>query len=302
MYKDRLTIEGERILKRIFQRDKTEGGVSLETVGPQGSGKTSADLHFLERIRDKHPEEILFYRDSVESPVQFNRVDKWRIYAEEGTTLKFRDYTTNSYFDVSVTPFCDFEDLYNKAEPYVLNVIYFKKEYTWIDYLNYLRRHMHRGNGWKSVFLEEYEDITPQYAGGKQWIKNLLYSKNAKNIRKGLVSTFANTQAKSDVSYFIRNKLMMRSYLNGSKVDDTSPIEQRAVDKLHIGEAMIDFGSRFGKFTHKAFPPTKKIFEVEKIVIVDEKEVEEELKDKKLRGLEKKISRLEEILDKLDVT
>jgi len=300
MSRDRLTEEGEKILKRIYQRDKSEGGVSLETVGPQGSGKTSMDLHILTKVREKYPEELIFYRDSVESPVQFNRVDDYKLYAEQGVTLNFRDYDTNSYFDIPVTVFNDFEHLYNIVDPYTVNVVYFNKEYSWIDFLNYLRRHMHRGSGWKSVFLEEYEDIAPQYASGKWWRRNILYSKNAKHIRKGLVNTFANTQAKADVSHFIRNKLMMRSYLYGSKVDDISRIDQGLVDKLNIGEAAIDFKSRFGKITFKAFPP-KRIFEVEKIVVVDEKEQEEEVKDKKLRSLEKKLKYLESVLDRLDV-
>lgn len=301
VYNDRLSIEGDKILKRIFQRNKAEGGISLETVGPQGSGKTSLDLHIASKIMEKYPEEIIFYRDSVESPVQFNRIDNWKLYAQEGVTLNFRDYTSNSYFDLPVTSFIDFEHLYNIVKPNVINVIYFKNDYTWIDFLNYLRRHMHRGSGWKSVFLEEYEDIAPQYAGGKQWKKNLLYSKNAKNIRKGLVSTFANTQAKSDVSHFIRNKLMMRSYLRGAKVDDLSPINQHMVDKLKIGEVAIDFGNNFGKITFNPFPPTSRIFEVEKIVIVDEKEAEEEIKDQQIRILNKKIDRLEQILEKFDL-
>lgn len=300
-YEDRLSREGEKILKRVFKRDKNEGGVSVETVGPQGSGKTSFDLHVATKIMDKYPEEILFYRDSIESPVQFNRVENWKIYVEEGVTLKFRDYNTNKYFDLPVVVFKDFEELFNIAEPCMLNVVYFKKEYTWIDLLNYLRRHMHRGNGFKSVFLEEYEDIAPQYAGGKQWRKNLLYSKNAKNIRKGLVSTFANTQSKSDVSHFIRSKLMMRSYLRGSKVDDVSPIDQRLVNGLKMGETIIDFGSNFGKVIFDPFKPDDMIFEVEKIVDIDKEEEESEVKDRKIHYLEKKMERMEKLLDSLDL-
>jgi len=299
--KDRVTREGEKIRNRIFNRNKAEGGVTIETVGVQGSGKTSLDLHLAEITRRKYPKELIFYRDSIESPVQFNRVDNWQIYAEEGATLKFRDYDTNKYFDLPVITFKDFNDLYRKAKFKTINVVYFKKEYTWIDFLNYLRRHMHRGSGWKTVILEEYEDIAPQYAGGKRWRKNLLYSKNAKNIRKGLVNTFANTQSKGDVSHFIRSKLMMRSYLRGSKVDDVSPIEQRFIDKLKIGEAAIDYGSNFGKITFNPYPPKDPIFEVEKIVVIDEKEREEEIKDAKIRTLDKKISRLEEVLEKLNV-
>jgi len=300
-YEDRLSFEGEKILKRIFKRDKAEGGVSVETVGPQGSGKTSFDLHIAMKIMKKYPDELIFYRDSIESPVQFNRIDNWRIYAEEGVTLKFRDYSTNRYFDLPVYTFKNFDELYDIAKPGLLNVVYFKKEYTWIDFLNYLRRHMHRGSGWKSVFLEEYEDISPQYAAGTGWTKNLIYSKNAKNIRKGLVSTFANTQSKGDVSHMVRSKLMIHSYLRGSTVDDNSPIDQRAIDKLDIGEAMIDYGSNFGKITFRAFPPRLPIFEVEKIVAIDKEEQDNDLKDRKIRRLEKKLERLEKILEKLEL-
>ena len=146
----------------------------METVGPQGSGKTSLGLHFADRIMEKFPEEILFYRDSVESPVQFNRLNKYQIFCENGLRLKFRDYSSNDYFYIPVTVFNGFAELYEKAKPGQLNVVYFIHEYTWIDFLNYLRRHMHKGSGWKSVFLEEYEDVEVAIRREKQikgWVR-----------------------------------------------------------------------------------------------------------------------------------
>jgi len=301
---DRMTIEGKKILQNvIFNRDKSEGGFSMETVGPQGSGKTSLDLHIIDKTIEKFRDELLFFRDSTESPVQFNRIDKWHIYGQEGMKLKFRDYDTNKYFNQPVTYFTSFDDIYENAEPGIANVIYFIREHTWIDFLNYLRRHMHRGSGWKTVFLEEYEDIAPQYAKSTGWKKNQLYSKNAKNIRKGLVNTLANTQNKSDVSYFIRTKLMIRSYLRGAKVDDISPIQQKAVDKLKMGEALIDYGTNFGKITFDPYRP-KQIFEVEKVIeieIVDEEEQAAEKYKNKIKKLERKLRDFEEIMDRLDI-
>lgn len=300
-YKDRLSLEGEKILKRIFLRDKSEGGISLETVGPPGSGKTSLDLHLTTKSMELYPDEIFFYRDSTESPVQFNRIKNWQIYAEKGITLRFRDYDTNKYFNIPITVFEDFSDLYSKAKPNQLNVVYFIEEFTWIDFLNYLRRHMHNGSGWKTVIFEEYEDIAPQYAAGRWWRKNLLYSKNAKNIRKGLVNTLSNTQAKSDVSFFVRSKLMMRSYLHGSHVDNNSPIMQRAIDKLNIGEAMIEFGSTFGLIRFLPFYP-KRIFEVEKIVPIkeeDEKKIDEQ--EERMQEMNYKIKQLEKLLKKFNL-
>ena len=162
---------------------------------------------------------------------------------------------------------------------------------------------MHRGSGWKTVFLEEYEDIAPQYARSIGWRKNQLYSKNAKNIRKGLVNTLANTQNKADVSYFIRNKLMIRSYLRGAKVDDISPIQQKAIDKLKMGEALLDYGTNFGKITFNPYLP-KRIFEVEKVIeidIVDEEEQAAEKYKNKIEKLERKLRDFEEIMDKFDL-
>lgn len=300
-YKDRLSIEGEKILNRIFLRDKSEGGFSLETVGPSGSGKSSLDLHIVTKIMEMYPDEIVFYRDSCESPVQFNRVDDWEIFAEKGITLRFRDYDTNEYFKQPVTCFNSFEDLYNKAKPKQLNVVYFDEDLKWIDFLNFLRRHMHRGSGWKTVVMEEYEDIAPQYASGRWWKKNVFYSKNAKNIRKGLVNTLNNTQAKCDVSFFIRSKLMMRSYLQGAHVDNDSPIIQEAVNKLSVGECLIEFGSRFGLITFLPFYP-RRIFEVERIVPVkDEKIKEKDEQEERIQELDYKIKQLEKILKKFDL-
>lgn len=293
--------EGNKILERIFSRDKNEGGVFLETIGPQGSGKTSFDFHLATKIQNMYPDELIFYRDCVDAPVQFNRVDKYVIFCQEPMQLNFRDYKKNENISIEYEFFKDYDDLYSKAQMGVFNIPFFIDEYSWIEFLNYLRRHFHRGNGWKTVILEEYEDIAPQYGGGIYWLKNREFANNVKHIRKGLVNCFVNTQKKGEVYSFVRGKLMMRSYLCGSKVDDISPLYQNLISNLKLGEAAIDYGENFGMINFKPFKPKDEIFEVSKLIpkslLKKKKKPVEGQYLNRIKQLEKQISRLTSMIE-----
>ena len=75
----------------ILSRKTAWGGCTNEILGPQGTGKTSLMLNYACRIMEINPEEIIIWRDSYQSPCQFNRINKWEIFAEEGTQLIFKN-------------------------------------------------------------------------------------------------------------------------------------------------------------------------------------------------------------------
>jgi len=259
-------IATKKILERRMARDESQGGILSLTIGAQGEGKTSQMLHESKTIMDWYPNELIIWRDSFQSAAQFNRIgDNWQIFAERGCNLRFRNLTSGGYLKIKYITFNNFNELINQdtgkglMKPQQLNVLYFKHEYTWIDFLCHLRETV----GWQSAFFDEIEDVIPLNPPKEQYDRNLLFSNNAKQIRKGLVNMFCNTQNMSDIDWRFKSKIMMRIYLNGSKVDPRSQIKQVAVNKLKKGLGFVDwnFGS-YGKLKFKSYPPRKPVFEV----------------------------------------
>ena len=69
-----LTVKiGKELEQRIMLRDSSIGGMVLECLGVQGSGKTSFMLSIAEDIINDYPDELIFWRDSYYSQCQFNR-------------------------------------------------------------------------------------------------------------------------------------------------------------------------------------------------------------------------------------
>lgn len=276
-------IEGEHILQRLYLRDPNEGGMDLEATGPKGCGKTSLIFDIVSHIMKYNPEELVFMRDRYDSPVQFNRFDNWRIFAEKDIELQFRDIKKNTMIQLPVTYFKDYKELYEEAEPGLINVVYLKDEYSWIrgdGLIDYLRRHSHRtGNKhldqtkdsivWKTVIFTEYEDVCPINESKPIWSYCKEFTAVLKESRKGMTSCFFDTQNSWDCDHRIRGKISMKAYLKGAKVDNISPIDQHAVNSLsHFNgerQALVSHAQNYGKIRFKAFRPKELLFEVNRI-------------------------------------
>jgi hypothetical protein len=273
-------IAGEQLLKRIYMRDPFEGGMDLEATGPKGCGKTSLIFDIVSHIMKYNPEELVFMRDRYDSPIQFNRFENWRIFAEGDITLRFRNITNNTFFNIPVTTFNNYEELYEQAQPRIINVVYLKDEYSWIrkdGLIDFIRRHSHRtGNKyldqskktpvWKTIIFTEYEDVCPINESKPIWSYCKEFTGILKETRKGLTSSFFDTQNSWDCDHRVRGKITMKAYLKGAKVDNISPIEQGAVNSLgqYDGErqALISWAQSYGKIRFKAFRPKDLLFEV----------------------------------------
>jgi len=229
-------------------------------------------LHEAQLFMKLFPEEIIFWRDAPNSVAQYNRIgNNWQVLIEKGMKIKFHNLSKGGLIDIPYRIFKNLDELIDKdsneglVKPGMLNVVYFKDDYKWIDMLGHLRHTV----GWQSVFIDEVEDIVPLNPSRREgeernyrMEKNLQFSNDSKLIRKGLVNMLCNTQSYLEVDWRFRTKLTFLCYLRGSKVDSESRISQSVVDNLCMGETMIDMEHRrFGKVTFPGFPPRSPLFE-----------------------------------------
>jgi hypothetical protein len=261
------------ILKRRMLRDGAQGGYISLTVGPPGCGKTSHLLYEANMFMKEHPNEIIFFRDSTLSAAQFNRIGKhYNVFVEKGCDIRFRDLEQGGSIDIPFKTFKNLDELICQdtgeglVKKQYLNVIFFKNDYRWIDLLCHLRNTV----GWQSVFIDEIEDIIPlnpsKREGENKNIrneKNIEFSNQAKQMRKGLVNLCCNTQAEDEIDWRFKRKLNFTVYLRGARVSRKSRVYQAWVDKLEIGKCIIDYEYRmYGKSNFKGYPPKTPIFEV----------------------------------------
>jgi len=260
------------ILTRRMLRNPAVGGYASLCTGPPGTGKTSMLLHEASTFMQRYPEEIIFWRDSPDSVVQYNRIGKrYQVLVEDGMDISFHNLSEGGPIDIPFKTFNSLYDIINPdtgkglARPGMLTVLYFKEEYTWIDLLCHLRHCV----GWQNVFIDELEDIIPLNPSRRlgedrnyRMEKNLQFSNDSKQIRKGLVNLLTNTQSYYEVDWRFRNKLTFLCYLRGSKVDSESRIKQHAVDSLNLGDCFIDMEHRiYGKLKFPGYPPRFPLFE-----------------------------------------
>jgi len=269
----KLKTKTKEILKRRILRNNAIGGYISLTVGPPGCGKTSHLLYEAQLFMDTYPNEIVFFRDSTMSAAQFNRIGKnYKVFVEEGCKIRFRDLQHGGSINIPYQSFSCLDELISQdtgkglVKKQFLNVVFFKDDYRWIDLLCHLRNTI----GWQSVFVDEIEDIIPLNPSKREGEnkntrneKNIQFSNESKQIRKGLVNMCCNTQAEDEIDWRFKRKLNFTVYLRGARVSRKSRIYQAWVDKLEIGKCIIDYEYRmYGKSNFRSYPPKNPIFEV----------------------------------------
>jgi len=264
-------VQGKILLDRIFERSVDKGAVFLEISGIQGCGKTSLSLGFCDRIIDNNPAEIIYWRESIGSPCQFTKIGrgKYQILSERDYPIEVLEITNNlNPAPIKVIYFNGLDDLVSKAKPQMINVVYFKKTVTWIDFIQKLGR----SADWQTLVWDEYEDIVPQRCDNtppdKQWTKNDILAGSLKQLRKSRVSLFVNTQSNMDADVRVRSKIMYWIYLYGSRKDKLSPVSRGAIQGLRIGVGWVDHGhSLFGQFRFPPYLPKKHVYLVRSAII-----------------------------------
>lgn len=261
------------LLRKRFLRDEEEGGISSITISPPGEGKTNQLIHDAFWIFKHHPNEICFWRDNPKSAAQYNKEGvQWEIFVEKGCNIKFHNLSTGGDLDIKYTFFDNFEEIINKdtgqgmAKPQQLNVLYFKEEYTWIDFIDHLRHTI----GWQNIFIDEIEDLIPlnppRRPGEERNIryeKNLWFAENFKELRKGWVNFFSNTQDLADIEPRVRRKINFIVYLSGARVEKKSKVKQGSVNHLRKGYSFMEWEhSKYGKINFDYYPNKNPYFEV----------------------------------------
>jgi hypothetical protein len=246
----------------IMSRNVTVGGCTVEILGSQGTGKTSLMLNYAMRVMQTNPEEIVIWRDSYQSPVQFNRLSRWEIFAERGVELKIKDINANKIVDLPVTIFNDFAELNELMKPKQLNVVYVRDQVIgYIKLINFFKSI----RGWQSIFLDEYEDVAPINASGVKYTLVGALGNEMKNLRKGLISLFCDTQSKSQIDWRVRDTFMVEAYLSGAKKNKGSSVYQEAINSLEKGVAWLSWEGKFGRINFPAVIPRNPIYVIDDV-------------------------------------
>jgi len=255
-------LQGKRLWNMLFERNSDFGGFFVELSGIMGSGKTSLQLRMARRVMKENPKELVYWSEPLSNPFQASKIgDGFQILCERRMPVKVLEITNNlqPVDDIKIRYFDGFKKLIRMSEPGLLNVIYFKDLYRWIDFLIRVKLNPE----WQTFFFDEFEDVCPFRCRGKVWQKNELFASSIKEIRKSKVSVIYNTQNTMDVDYRVRSKLMVHLYLFGSRGDDLSPVFKKALQGLEVGQGWIDYGfALFGLLNFKPLLPKDKIYTV----------------------------------------
>lgn len=272
-------IVGERLLKRCIERDKDHGGLSTEITGAMGMSKTGVLLFFGDTISKKYPGEKVFFREQYNSPLQIFKMgsSKYTFLVQEGSKVVFRNREKRlEKTEINHKRFTDFNDLYEKASPGKINVVFFKSDDMWMDFIEYLRE----VGEWTTVLIDEMADICPYPTSGNRYKKIGSFASTVGAVRRCMISLFYNTQTVKDIDWRVRSKAMIRVFLPGAIADTkNSRVTQKAIDNLDINpgmgnEAYLSSSGEFGKirFTRIYKPNPRYNFEA----YVDGKWAEEE--------------------------
>lgn len=256
---------GEILITKMWERDFSAGSQFLYIVGAPGSGKTSLALGIVAKIIRQHPDELVFWRESLNAPVQFTKYPgEYQILCERRFPIVIREISAGRRIakNIHVRYFEGFKQLMERAHGGCLNVVYFREPEKWTEFIRYLIVYP----GFQTVALDELEDIVPEFSGGDTWRKNKLFAECIKQIRKGCVTIIGNSQNIADCDHRIRKKCTMWAYLHGAVVDSASPVQSRAVQALPLGSCWLDHAhGEYGQIRFKPFKPITQSYVVEPV-------------------------------------
>jgi len=241
----------KRIMRRIHVQDKDMGGIFSITTGGQGVGKTSTMLSFAEYTINKYPNQKIFWSECYDAPLQFVKVQdpsKWHIFIKEGKNIIFRNRNQHlKPVNMNVTTFKDFDDVWKKSKPGVINVVFFGERTIWMEFIGWLRS----VGEWVHIFIEELGEVCPGTSRGELWKRIQSFADIAKDVRKCMMNVHCNTQTLMDIDYRVRQKIMLYIFLPGARVGRSATrVVQRAVDNLprspYGNSAYLDMMGEFG--------------------------------------------------------
>lgn len=249
------------------------GAAVAGVIGGQGSVKTACCLDIAEKKMEWHPDERIFWHDTVGSPCQYMKLQKfpYKIFVEDGLSIEFINATKKCHSNQQVTYFSGIDELYDLAECQMLNVVYFKSVKSWVGFFNEkgkqgLIEYLMRNHDWQTIIFDEMESVFPADVNNQteeQWWTwtNKVASEKIKECRKSRVSVIGNYHNPNAIYHSVLNKFMFRLWGFGSRPRGTR-VGQSAVDKLSFGEFWVDHqGTIFGKIKVETIykPPKNEI-------------------------------------------
>jgi len=228
----------------LVKRDINIGGISAVILGALGAGKTTLLLRLAERLMNR---DIVIWRMMYSCQFQrFPQQEKIILYflEEDYKKAEFRDLKTGKKVNIEdmyrVVTANSFKRLYTKMKTRHLNVLYLDND-AWYRFMEYL---IYRyDNRWISLMFDEFKDLAPSYPTREQWTKVWELDKIIREFRKRCISIYIVIHDPNDLFYAIRDKFMFRIYLKGAKRIRKSQVWQRAINKLELGQAIVEGNS-----------------------------------------------------------
>jgi len=252
--------EGIRLYGLLHDKyDENYGASVVGISGSQGSVKTTVCLDLAEKKMRHHKNEKIFWRETLDSPMQCRRLLNfpYKLYVENGLKIRFYGAKKGK---INITNFDSISELYNKAKPQVLNVVFFNDKKQWTELIRYCNIKMN----WITIFLDEMEGLYKEGSNNQTserwWDWMDTSAEVIKECRKSYTSVIGNYHDENLIDHRVRGKFMFYMYGFGAIVSPSkSRVRQNAVDQCALGEFYIAQGRhRFGKIKINKFYPSLK--------------------------------------------
>lgn len=254
-------VEGKRLYKLLYNDYNDDYGGSVVGIsGSQGSVKTTVCLDLAEKKIKHHPEELIFWRETLKSPMQCERLQQseYRFYVEKNYKIRFIESKTRNEIKPELFFFDDIEQLYSMVSPGVVNVVFFENHKSWTNLIE--KCNIDSGR-WCTVFLDEMEGLYYAGADNQSEDKMWRFMKDSgdviKECRKSHTSVIGNYHDENLIDHRVKNKFMFFMYGFGAIVNKTrSRVKQTMVDACKMGEFCIAQGrNRYGKIKIRTYYP-----------------------------------------------
>lgn len=277
--------KGFQILKYLMTRSEEGGRVAMLT-GAMGTGKSTLMVHFLRSALelDKYIIWRLRPSDSITYlPDWKNRVVLFKHEMTDIELYEFGSFGRREVTDeIKIIDYRTATDVIENLKPHVVNLvadpefieidpnfrmyilrkgkvvlpdnIRFLEGYIfWYDLLFQLVEFS--DGSWRSIFIDEIDDIAPAYSLGIQWRIINWFKDALKDFRKARMSLYATAHSYTDIDSRLVDKIPTWIFFSGAKVPKRSLVNKTEPAYLEKGEVILE-DAKIG-FGRARFPPLK---------------------------------------------
>jgi hypothetical protein len=122
-------------------------------------------------------------------------------------------------------------------------------------WMSFVRELTHRPDSrWIHLVFDEVDDVIPANPQGVQYHIQKWMVNYFKDLRKRFINLRCAVHHYQDIDHRILTKFHYRIYLRGASRLKNSPVRQRKINRLRLGEGIIDSISLFQDFSFRAIP------------------------------------------------